>query len=59
MTSEARAEYARLRALVDVRLEALRGALDEHERNGQWGDREILEQVEAGLAALAKEVAGT
>jgi len=50
------AEYARLSALVQLRLEALRRALDDHEGTGRWEEREHLERVEAGLAELVREV---
>jgi hypothetical protein len=50
------AVYARLSALVRLRLDELRRVLDEHEENGQWHERESLERVEAGLAALVAKV---
>ena len=50
------AEYARLSALVRLRLEALQRALDEHEENERWHEHEFLERVEAGLAGLTAEV---
>ena len=50
------AEYARLSALVRLRLEQLRLGLDEHEESGQWDEHEFLERVEAGLRELLTEV---
>jgi hypothetical protein len=50
------AEYARLSALVQLRLEALQRALDAHEGAGHWDELEFLERVEAGLAELVREV---
>ena len=50
------AEYARLRALVELRLKELREALDRHEEGGQWDEHVYLERIEAGLAALVAEV---
>lgn len=50
------AEYARLSALVELRLRALREALDRHEGSGRWHEHEFLERVEAGLAELVAEV---
>ncbi len=49
-------EYARLRALVELRLLELRRALDAHEAAGRWDEHEFLERVEQGLAELAAEV---
>ena len=49
------AEYARLSALVRLRLDELRQALDEHEENGRWHEHEFLKHVEAGLAELVSE----
>lgn len=47
------AEYARLRALVELRLAELREALDRHEADrANWTRTEVLEEVERGLAAL-------
>lgn len=45
------AEYARLRALVDLRLDELRAVLNRHEAEG-LDDRRALVDIEAGLAAL-------
>ncbi|MEQ1895048.1 MAG: hypothetical protein ABL998_21110 [Planctomycetota bacterium] len=50
------AEYARISALVRLRLEALQRALDEHEGSARWREHEALERVEAGLAELECEV---
>ena len=50
------AEYARLRALVQLRIEELQRALDRHEESGQWSEHEFLERVEHGLAELVAEV---
>lgn len=50
------AEYARLSALVQLRLEALRRALDAHETAGRWHEREFLERVEASLGELERVV---
>ena len=50
------AEYARLSALVQLRLEALRRALDAHEAAGHWDEHEFMERVEAALAELVREV---
>jgi len=50
------AEYARISALVQLRLDALRRALDAHEAAGNWDGWEILERVEAGLGELEREV---
>lgn len=47
------AEYARLSALVELRLRALREALDRHEADqANWTRTELLVQVEHGLAEL-------
>jgi len=53
------AEYARLSALVRLRLDELRRALERHEESGRWHEHEFLERVEAGLAELAREVPAT
>ena len=50
------AEYARLSALVRLRLEELREALDRHEEGGRWDEHEFLERIEVGLADLVTEV---
>lgn len=50
------AEYARLSALVRLRLDELRQALDDHEENGRWHEHAFLARVEAGLAELVSEV---
>jgi len=50
------AEYARLSALVQLRLEELRAKLDRHEESGRWDERAFLEVVERGLAEIAAEV---
>jgi len=50
------AAYARLSALVELRLRALREALDRHEQSGRWDEHAFLEHVEAGLAELVAEV---
>ena len=49
-------EYARISALVRLRLEALQRALDEHEGSERWHEHESLERVEARLAELEREV---
>ena len=49
------AEYARLSALVRLRLDELRRVLDEHEENRRWHEHVFLKQVEAGLAELVSE----
>jgi hypothetical protein len=50
------AEYARLSALVRLRLEALQRALDDHEEARRWEEHGVLERVEAELAGLEREV---
>jgi len=50
------AEYARLSALVRLRLDELRRTLEEHEEAGRWHEHGFLEGIEAGLADLAREV---
>jgi len=50
-------EYARLRALVELRMQDLHGALDRHEASGRWGEHEFLARVEAALADLLAELA--
>ena len=55
--NDQRAEYARLSALVELRLQELREALDRREAAQRWDEHEALERVERGLAELAKEVA--
>ncbi len=47
-----RAEYARLRALVELRLVELRTVLDELEMEQRWERARDLERVERGLAEL-------
>ena len=49
-------EYARLAALVRLRLEELREALDLHEENQRWEQAAVIEHVECGLAQLVEEV---
>jgi hypothetical protein len=50
------AEFARLSALVQLRLGELQRLLDEHEENGRWHEHEFLKRVEAGLAELVAKV---
>jgi len=50
------AEYARLSALVELRLRELRAALDRHEESGRWNEHGFLERIEAGLAEMVAEV---
>jgi len=50
------AEYARLSALVQLRIEELRARLDRHEESGRWDEHAFLEVVERGLADIAAEV---
>jgi len=50
------AEYARLSALVQLRLEELRARLDRHEESGRWDEQAFLQVVERGLADIAAEV---
>ena len=51
-----RAEYARLSALVELRLLELRALLDRHEKSRRWDEHEVLERVERALAELVREV---
>ena len=53
-----RAEYAKRRALVDLRLAELRDALDRHEAGKRWTEFAVLAHVEAGLAALVPKGVG-
>jgi len=50
------AEYARLSALVRLRLDELQRALDEHEETGRWDEHEFMERIEADLAELETQV---
>ena len=50
------AEYARLSALVELRLQELRAALARHEAARRWDRVGDLERVERGLDELVKEV---
>ena len=54
--TDPRAEFARLRAVIEVRLAELREALDRHELGQRWDETPALERVERGLAELAKEI---
>jgi hypothetical protein len=54
--NDARATYARLSALVRLRLDELRRVLDAHEETGRWDEQEFLARVEAGLGELVREV---
>ena len=54
--SNARAEYARLSAVILLRLEELRQALARHEAERRWDRSDLLERVERGLAKLVEEV---
>lgn len=56
MSDDARAEYARLSALVRLRLDELERALDRHEFAKRWDEAEVLERVERGLEKLAEEL---
>jgi hypothetical protein len=56
--TDPRAEYARLRAVIELRLADLREALDRHEADRpNWTRIECLECVERGLAELVEEAA--
>ncbi len=50
------AEFARLSALVELRLRELSEALARLEAEKPWDRCDVLERVEAGLAALVGEV---
>ena len=50
--SDARAEYALIRARVELRLAELRVALDRHELGQRWERAGALERVERGLAEV-------
>ena len=52
-----RAEYARLSALVELRLLELRALLDRHEKSRRWGEHEVLDRVERGLGDLVSVIA--
>ena len=54
--SDARAEFARLSAVIELRLEELRQALARHEAEGLWDRSDLLERVERGLAEMVTEV---
>jgi len=54
--TDLRAEYARLSALVELRLQELREALKRHEAARRWDEHELLDRVERGLAEMVKEV---
>jgi hypothetical protein len=56
VSDDARAEYARLSALVRLRLDELERALDRHEFAKRWDEAEVLERVERGLEKLAEEL---
>jgi len=50
--------YAIVRARIELRLAALREALDEHEADcANWAHSGALERVEQGLGVLVQEVA--
>ena len=49
------AEYARLSALLELRFQELREALDRHEAARRWDEHTALERVERGLAELVEE----
>jgi len=52
------AEYARLRAVIELRIRELRSALDDHEALPEnWSRTELLEQIERALADLVESVA--
>lgn len=53
------AEYARLAALVQLRMDELRHVLEQHEESGRWSEREFLERVEVGIAELVAKVPRT
>ena len=55
--SAAQSSYAVIRARIEVRLAELREALERHEAEERWDEREVLERVERGLAGLMEEVA--
>ena len=54
--SDARAEYARLSAVIELRLEELRRALARNEAERRWDRTDLLERVERGLVELVEEV---
>ena len=56
MTADARVEYARQRALVELRLAELRAALARHEAERRWEEHGTLARLEGRLAALVREV---
>ena len=56
MNPDVQAEYARLSALVRLRLDELKRALDRHECAKRWDEREAMARVERALAALVEEV---
>jgi len=53
---DVQAEYARLSALVRLRLDELERALDRHELARRWDEHEAMARVERGLAALVEEL---
>jgi len=53
---DTQAEYARLSALVRLRLDELEQAVDRHEFAKRWDEHEAIARVERGLAALVEEV---
>ena len=56
MNPDVQAEYARLSALVRLRLDELERALDRHELARRWDEHEAMARVERGLAALVEEL---
>ena len=51
------AEYARLRALVGLRLAELREGLDRHEQSQHWEHGDELERVDGELAGILERLA--
>jgi hypothetical protein len=56
LNPDVQAEYARLSALVRLRLDELERALDRHEFAKRWDEAEVLQRVERGLEKLAEEL---
>lgn len=56
MIDDVQTEYARLSALVRLRLDELERALDRHEFAKRWGEAEVLVRVERGLEKMAEEL---
>ena len=54
--NDAQAAYALVRARIELQLAELREALDGHEAGERWGEHEVLERVERGLAEMIDEV---